>query len=105
MTRRWARSYVELFARGRQPKGWVFWGLDAMGRLGEAGRPPTFVYSRTEARRLRAEGLSWRGIRRELRLPERALSSVRWACNGVQNPSLHGGAGRKEGRFCTGAGA
>ena len=73
--------------------------------IGEAGRPPTFVYSRTEARRLRAEGLSWRGIRRELRLPERARSSVRWTCNGVQNPPLHGGAGRKEGRFCTGADA
>ncbi len=105
LTRRWAHSYIELFARGRPPKGWVFWGRDAVGTPGDGGRPWSYIYSRDDARRLRAGGESWRGILRTLRLPPRALSSVRWACRGVRKPPLHGGAEREDAGFCTGADA
>lgn len=102
-TRRWADSYVEIFARGRPPRGWTFWGLDATGGPGDGGRPQTYIYSRAEARRLRSEGLSWRAILKELRLPERALSSIRSACRGVQNPPVSGSAPPLQGGSCTGA--
>ena len=72
-----------------------------MGAPGDGGRPQEFVYSRDRARRLRAAGLSWRGILYDLRLPARALSSVRWACRDVQKPPTQGGADAKINGFCT----
>jgi N6-adenosine-specific RNA methylase IME4 len=94
MTRRWARRRIELFARGRPPRGWTYWGDQAVPETGP-GRPRLYHFDPEAVRRLRSAGGSWDGILRELRLPSGALRSVRRACatrggksprDGVANP-------------------
>ncbi len=90
----WAASRLELFARGRARSGWTFWGDQAIAEPGP-GRPRDYHFNADEARRLRAEGRSWRGICDVLHLDRGATRSIRRACGkspfaGVANPGSHG---------------
>ena len=75
----WANRRLELFARGRPPRGWVFWGDQAVPETGP-GRPRVYHFDSAAVRRLRSAGCSWNGILGELGLPDGALRSVRRAC-------------------------
>jgi N6-adenosine-specific RNA methylase IME4 len=90
----WATRRVELFARGRPPSGWVFWGDQAEPTPGAGGRPRSYHFAGDEARRLRESGLSLRQTVAALGLPDGALRSVRRAISGRGKPPENGGAKR-----------
>ncbi|MHB1887206.1 MAG: MT-A70 family methyltransferase [Acidimicrobiales bacterium] len=86
----WASRRLELFARGRAPSGWTFWGAESVPETGP-GRPRTYHFDAGRARELRDEGRSWRSVLSELHLPLGASRSVR---RSVANPLANGGQSR-----------